>query len=311
MKFRTEYTIPQDAPKPLQPERLAILLGSCFSDNIGAKMLSSGWPALVNPCGVLYNPLSICNLIDLALLPEEERSRRVKASVIPREGKYVSWYASSSIAGSSSDECAGKMLAALEELRRGLGEAQALLLTFGTADVWQLADGGMVVGNCHKYPASSFEKRRLGIAEIVGKVRHTLNNIKSINPDLQVILTVSPRRYLATGLADNTLQKAPLLLACHELCSPVEPAGESENREEITIKPGAGAMRISYFPAYEILNDDLRDYRFYSADLLHPSEMAVDYIWDCFTRTYLTDEARSRLSAIARANRRQNHRPIL
>lgn len=293
MKFRTEYTIPQDAPKPLQPERLAILLGSCFSDNIGAKMLSSGWPALVNPCGVLYNPLSICNLIDLALLPEEEGSRRVKASEIPREGKYVSWYASSSIAGSTADECAGKMRAALEELRRGLGEAQALLLTFGTADVWQLADGGMVVGNCHKYPVPSFEKRRLGIAEIVGKVRHTLYNIKNINPDLQVILTVSPRRYLANGLADNTLQKAPLILACHELCSPAE------------------LLRISYFPAYEILNDDLRDYRFYSTDLLHPSDMAVDYIWDCFTRTYLTDEALTRLSAMARANRRQNHRPIL
>lgn len=290
MKFRTEINI-TDAPKNLSPGRLVLLVGSCFSDNIGARMVSADWPAIVNPCGVIYNPASMAILFRLALQDESSRIREIRDSITKREGRFVSWLMGSTVSEITEDDCVENVAKCIAGIREALGAADALILTFGTSDIWELAESGKVVGNCHKHPAKEFRRRRLSMDEIVADWNEIFEKIRDINPDVKIILTVSPRRYLSDGFAENSRQKAVLLLACEILCRELD--------------------NIWYFPAYEILNDDLRDYRYYKADLLHPSEMAIDYIWEKFCDTFLDHLNREKLKMMEKEARRRRHRSII
>lgn len=290
MKFRTEIKI-EDAPQNLSAERLVALVGSCFSDNIGERISRCGWPAVVNPCGVVYNPVSMAVLFRLAISHPALRRDIVASSITEREGKYVSWFTSSKCVGNTPDECVDNVLEALDELQRGIVTGDAVILTFGTSDVWLLKDTDRAVGNCHKHPTSEFERRRAGVDDITETWRSLITDARNLNPGLKVILTVSPRRYLSSGFADNSCQKAVLLLACEKLCKELED--------------------VYYFPAYEILNDDLRDYRFYASDMLHPSEAAVDYVWEHFCNTFLDSRERAKLKEREKMGRRLGHRPII
>lgn len=254
-------------------------------------MKDSGWPALVNPCGVVYNPVSMAVIFQLALTHRSLRRDIIESSITTRDdGIYVSWFMGSSVRGTTPEECADRVCEAIDRLEEGIEGADALVLTFGTSDVWILSGTDRAVGNCHKHPAAEFERRRAGIDEIVGVWRQIVSALRARNPELKVIFTVSPRRYLGDGFADNSRQKAVLLLACEQL---------------------AEGKSIYYFPSYEIMNDDLRDYRFYAKDLLHPSDMAIDYIWEKFRETYLDAEGETRLRALEKEARRRAHRPIL
>lgn len=292
MKFRTEIKI-DGAPKKLSPERLVLLAGSCFSDNIGDRMVESGWPVIVNPCGVIYNPVSMAVLFQLALLQRALRRSIVADSITLREGNYVSWFMGSLAMAQTAEECVDKACEAIDRLEEGLEKADAIILTFGTSDVWLLKGTDRAVGNCHKHPAMEFERRRVGIDEITAAWKMIMEATcerrrEGVPP--QFILTVSPRRYLSDGFAENTRQKAILALSCEKLC---------KEREDVI-----------YFPAYEILNDDLRDYRFYAKDLLHPSVMAIDYIWEKFTETFLDLDGLARLKEMEKVARRKAHRNI-
>lgn len=288
MKFRTEITIP-DAPQTISPERLVLLAGSCFSDNIGGKMLSAGWPATVNPCGVIYNPVSLAVLFQIALTHRSLRRGIIESSITVREGKYVSWFLGSTVMEETPEIAIDKVCERIDRLEESLETADALILTFGTSDVWLLKGTDRAVGNCHKHPASEFERRRVSIDEIVTVWQELFSAIRERNPELKIILTVSPRRYLSEGFAENTRQKAVLILACELL---------------------AWQKDVTYFPAYEIMNDDLRDYRFYARDLLHPSEMAIDYIWEKFTRTYLSEKDQGKLKVMEKEAKRSSHIPL-
>lgn len=290
MKFRTEIKI-SDAPRNLTPERLVVLAGSCFSDNIGSRIAAAGWPAIVNPCGVVYNPVTLALLFQLALTHRQLRREIIAQSLTEREGRFVSWFMSSKVSADSADECVEKVNEYIDSLEYGIEKGDAVILTFGTSDVWLLAGTDRAVGNCHKHPSSEFDKKRVGVDEIVGIWKEIISGMRMRNPDLKVILTVSPRRYLADGFADNTRQKAVLILGCEKLCKEV--------------------ANVVYFPAYEILNDDLRDYRFYAPDLLHPSEQAVEYIWEKFKETFLDETSIAKISAMEREARRDAHRPIV
>lgn len=289
MKFRTEIKF-IDAPRNLSPERLVLLMGSCFSDNIGMKIKSAGWPAVANPCGVLYNPVSMAVIFQLALTHRAMRRDIIQSSLTSREGRYVSWLMGSSAMADSMDECVDKVAEAVDSLEEAIESAEAAILTFGTSDVWLLKGTDKAVGNCHKHPAAEFEKRRLGIDEIVSSWKGIIEALRSRNPGLKIVLTVSPRRYLSDGFAENSIQKAVLILACERLCNE---CGDTY-----------------YFPAYEIINDDLRDYRFYKPDLLHPSEIAVDYIWEKFKEFFLTDANLRLLDEMEKAAKRKLHRPL-
>lgn len=291
MKFRTEITINNnDASKFLSPERLVLLAGSCFSDNIGSRMHASGWPAIINPCGVVYNPVSMALLFRLALTQRVIRREIAKSSLTLREGRYVSWFMGAKAMDSTAEGCLDKVYDALDHLEEGIEKAHAIILTFGTSDVWLLKGTDCAVGNCHKHPSGEFEKKRADIEEISETWKIIIEDIRLRNPEVKVILTVSPRRYLSDGFAENSRQKAVLILACEKLVK--------------------GVKDVFYFPSFEILNDDLRDYRFYSSDLLHPSETAIDYIWNKFTESYLNEKALLLLSNMEKEARRKAHRPI-
>lgn len=290
MKFRTEYN-PQLADKTLDPLSPVVLVGSCFTDSIGAKMRDCRWPSQANSCGVLYNPASIANILTLSANDDEAKVlEAVKRSIVSRDGIYLSWLTDSKTYGTSEAETADTLIGKLSEMREALSAAGVLIVTFGTSWIYELTDSpGYIVSNCHKFPSKDFKRHRLSVDEIVSAWQSTVERLRDLNPDLRLIFTVSPIRHLKDGFEGNARSKATLLLACERLCSEIEGA--------------------DYFPAYEIITDDLRDYRFYADDLLHPSSLAVTYVWEKFCKRYLSEQSRHILAAGEKITKAMNHRP--
>lgn len=290
MKFRTEYT---SKPSGLQlnPETPVVLLGSCFTDNIGARMRECRWRAFPNMCGVLYNPASIANILRLCLHPEAMQEA-VSESIAERDDLRISWLTDSGTDTYSRAATTERVCHRLAALRERLKEAGAMIVTFGTAWIYELSQRpGYIVSNCHKFPSDSFIRKRLSVSDITTEWNILLNELRETHPQLKIIFTVSPVRHLKDGFEGNSRSKAILQLACEEICG-------SDDLAE-------------YFPSFEIMNDDLRDYRFYADDLVHPSDTAVDYIWQKFQERYLSEASRALLREGEKVTKRLNHRPIL
>lgn len=285
MRFRTEYT-PQPSGLTLDPDRPLLLVGSCFAANIGQRLAERQWPGLeVNPFGTLYNPCSIADALTRRTAPEPEPE--------PYNGAYYSLDCSTLLSRRERNAAHSAMTEAFMRLRDTTGQLhpfQAIVVTFGTAYVFTQRSSGRVVANCHKLPGTEFTRTRLTVEEITARWTHVVRSLKAERPDLHFIFTVSPVRHLADGFAGNARSKATLLLACEQL---------------------AALPDCHYFPAYEILNDDLRDYRFYANDLTHPSDFAADYIFEQFIATYLSPTSRKLLTDRYRAYRAAMHRPHL
>ncbi|MBD5217452.1 MAG: GSCFA domain-containing protein [Bacteroidales bacterium] len=287
MKFRTEISIPA-APFRISPEKRGVLLGSCFSDEIGARMRNALWDVLPNPCGTLFNPLSIARAIRIALATESQSAIRFAH----RPPLWHSWDFSTLFSDPSEERCRRRCLEALDLLTLYLSSASFLAVTFGTAMIYTLE--GVPVANCHKYPQSTFERGMCSVEEIVQEWKNILSLLWEKNPDIKVIFTISPVRHVADTLPVNSLSKATLRLAVEQLASWAEAKG-----------------RTFYFPAYEIMIDDLRDYRFYASDMVHPSSTAVDYVWRHFQACLLTEKDRAIISAGESLRKRLTHRPLI
>ncbi len=282
LKFRTELE-PAQFDRQIDYRSGVVSVGSCFAQNMADKLIKAGFRVEANPFGVLFNPISVADCIE-----------RVAAAMPFVEEDFVSdgrrWFCYSlhgSFAGSNKAECVERANRAVERANRALVEADLVILTLGTAMVYQLEDlcATRVVANCHKQPAHLFTRRRLSVEEVVNALSSVVGGVLA---DKRVILTVSPVRHIGDGLAENSLSKAILRVACAELC---ERFGNCH-----------------YFPAYEILMDDLRDYRFYADDLCHPSAQAVEYLWRKFSRVAITEEARRGVEAAERYGRMVGHR---
>lgn len=287
MKFRTSYTPEPSLPR-LSPAKPIVMLGSCFADNLSARMRQCLWRA-ENPLGVLYNPMSIAGTLQLVLSPiglEE----RLEQTLFQSYGIWHSWMFDSSVSSPDKNICLREMVKTCRRCHALLEKAEALFVTFGTAKVWNLkVEPYGIAANCHKQPQSDFETSRVSPAEIESAWCKVLKMLKADYPDLKVVFTVSPVRYLQDGFVENSRSKATLLLAIESLCK--------------------NHSQCSYFPAFEIFCDDLRDYRFYASDLIHPSQEGVDYVWEIFRQTYLDEEGEAVLRAGADIVRRFNHRP--
>lgn len=283
MKFRTAYS-PRRSCKQLHPDCQVLLLGSCFSDNVGARMRRAMLPAVVNPCGVLFNPLSIASVISAALdgiLVKTERIGELWGSYL-FSGEFLK----------SDPEIAEKgMNEALDKLRETLRNAESMIVTFGTAFTYTLLADDTIVSNCHKQPASLFKRDMIAPGSIEACWIHLLERVFNVNPKLKVIFTVSPVRHVKEGMHANSLSKASLMLGVE---------GILRNYPE----------NCEYFPAYEIVIDDLRDYRFFAEDMVHPSAQAVDYIWDIFCREHYDDEGIKLIEEAERLRSRMNHRSL-
>ena len=264
-----------------------VLLGSCFSDNIGAKMHGALIRATVNPMGTLYNPMSIARSVQ-RLIDNEPIAGR---DLFMQGGVWNSFDFHSRHSLPDKQATLNRMNNAIEQGHKALHEAQLLTVTLGTAIVYRLKSTGEVVANCHKVPQHEFERRMSTSDELVRELDDMLKRLHAFNPELRIILTVSPIRHIADGLDTNSLSKALLRVAIHEVLT-------------------RHHDYCDYFPAYEIMLDDLRDYRFYSSDMVHPSDVAVEYIWQAFQATYLDDRSALAVARCERIHKRLQHRPM-
>lgn len=288
MKFRTEY-IPSKSGLTLDPSRPVALIGSCFAENMARKMRECQWEVF-NGAGTLYNPISIARVLDL-LLFDDNWDENLRNSLFESEGYVHSWLFDSHFSRKSADELVANVAEVSSNLRKTLEEAQTLIVTFGTSWCYFLKEkSDYVVANCHKMPQSMFSRRRVSIEEIVGVWSDLCEKLNEKYPNLGLMFTVSPVRHLKDGFEGNARSKATLLLAVEEIC----------NKEQDAV----------YFPAYEIVTDDLRDYRFYASDLVHPSDQTVEYIWEIFCKTFLDTKGEQLLKEGSKAYKRLNHHPI-
>ena len=263
--FRTEIPlIPHSQPLP--PSARVLTVGSCFAETMGRRLADYKVDALVNPFGTVFNPLAACQLLRAAAGEEADWQQHL----VEARGRWQSYDLHAAIGAESPVA----LLQRIQELVGRTGEflrtADAVVLTLGTAWVYRLNETGELVNNCHKVPADKFAKELLTPDEIVNAVAETHAYLRRARPNLRFILTVSPVRHLKDTLVLNSVSKSALRVACHYLSE---------------LLPD-----VAYFPAYELLLDDLRDYRFYAEDMLHPSKVAEDYLWERFTRTYFNAE---------------------
>lgn len=284
--FRTVFT-PQRATFSIaHPDRI-LMVGSCFTEHIGERLTALKYKVLLNPFGIVYNPASMAGCLQRLLAG----NRPFEASdLFHHAGVWRSWEHHSRFALPDRAASLALINEAYVEAAAFLPTCNRLLLTFGTADIFTLADSGQVVANNHKMPAALFHAGRLTVAGMTDQLAQVLQALHEQNPDMEVVLTVSPVRHLRKGMVENQRSKAALLLCCEALC--------------------ARLPFVHYFPAYELMMDDLRDYRFYTSDMLHPSEVAIDYVWDFLGQTFFSPETRALNTELEKLLAAARHRPF-
>lgn len=285
-RFYTSVEMPEGLPRFSQRDRL-LLMGSCFATNIGARLVEAKFACDVNPYGVLYNPLSL----SAALREAMDGKVYAEGDLYAYGGLWHSPMHHGDFSAPTAGEALARIRARLEALQAELAGLDALVLTWGTAWVYEDAQTGRIVGNCHKRPERCFRRRRLTVEEVTADWLDLIGALKARNPRLRVLVTVSPIRHIRDGLHANQLSKATLLLAADALVEALPDV-------------------VGYFPAYELLTDELRDYRFYAADMVHPADVAVDYVWERFCDVCLTDEARRVMGECDAIRKALAHKPF-
>ena len=281
MKLYTSVEITPSARKIGYGDKI-LLLGSCFADNIGAKLNEHYFQATINPLGTLYNPASIALALTDTCFPITD------SQIIYHNGLWHSMLHHGSFSSVDKVEMMARCQQSRAELQQALHEATTVIVTFGTAWVYEM--DGKVVANCHKLPANRFTRRCLTVNEIVDIWKPIVQNTS----EKHWIFTVSPIRHIKDGLHTNQVSKGILLQAVDELM-------------KISSQQGTSVL-ASYFPSYEIMLDELRDYRFFAEDMVHPSSVAVDYIWQRFVETYMTMDTQNEMRTLHQLWRDRQHR---
>lgn len=283
MELRTTFKIDPSESK-ISYRTPVMFIGSCFATAVGSRMQAGNMPVMVNPAGTVYNPVSVSNTINALISPA-----KYEAESLYRHGsRWISFDHYTDFSSDDSQKVIEKISRREEEARKFISDARFLFITFGTARVFRWKETGRIVSNCHKIPASNFSHELLTPDEIVSLWIGLLDKLKTSFPELKVVFTISPVRHWKDGAHGNQVSKSVLLLAVERLLD--HPSS-----------PG-------YFPAYELVMDDLRDYRFYGADLLHLSDTAVDYIWEAFIRCYFDDYSGTLWHEVAGISKAVSHR---
>lgn len=281
--FRTEI-IPETSSEKIGLQSLILSIGSCFADNVGANMIKNKLKAHVNPFGVTFNPYSVFKLLDYVIdikFPPEN-------SYLQNQGVYYNYDLHSDFSSTDKNELKNKVEDSIRQVHDYLINAEWLILTFGTAIIYIQKKTNDIVANCHKVPQKYFEKSMLSQKVILREFDNLINKLHVFNPKLNIIVTVSPVRHLKESLIQNSVSKSILRISCDTL--------EKTYPE------------VSYFPAYELLLDDLRDYRFYADDLLHPSEEARKYIWNKFAAAFFDEETKTFLKEWEKLKKAFDHK---
>lgn len=287
MSFFTEIQIPE-FPYKMDYSKGMMLFGSCFSENIGQKLIDLKFQVDMNPFGILYNPESIANSLKLLL----ENRVFTEGDLFFDQGLWNSFYHHSRFSDVDHDVALERINSRISQSNEFLKKADFLVITFGTAWVYELKNTGQIVSNCHKVPAAQFNRFRLGVHEISETYRILLEELWKFNPNLKIIFTVSPIRHWKDGAVENQVSKATLLLAIDRLIT------------------GYGDRGCSYFPSYEIMMDELRDYRFYAEDMIHLSTVATGYIFDRFSKVLISKESLNLAKDVMKIRKAVLHRPV-
>ncbi|MBR7166420.1 MAG: GSCFA domain-containing protein [Bacteroidaceae bacterium] len=288
MRFTTEVTLPHDIPEISHATRM-LLMGSCFAQNIGRRLADAKFCVDVNPFGILYNPLSIGEALRRIISGRlfDEGS----PEVFMHNGLWHSCLHHGDFSRADKAELLSAVNVRLQKAHEAVKHPDMLMLTFGTAYVYRSTADGRVVGNCHKLPQSNFIRTLLTVDDIVCEMSQVIELLQSLSPSVKVLFSVSPIRHLRDGAHDNQVSKATLLLATEELCRRFP-------------------HNCSYFPSYEIVLDELRDYRFYAEDMLHPSEVAQEYLWERFSSCCFSPATRRVCDEVQQLKRALEHRPF-
>lgn len=285
--FRTSFQIqPHSHLFHLQTPIFSI--GSCFANAMGQRLQQNKFKTSVNPFGVIFNPLSIFKLLNASLQPTHRDVMIDKTMMTERQGIWYHYDLHSDLHAEAPSVLAQQLQQKLQDTHQFLANTQVVILTLGTAYAYFLKANQAIVANCHKVPQKFFDKRLLSVDEITQGFEQAYNALKTLNPQLQVILTVSPVRHIKDTIPLNQVSKSTLRLACHQI---------SEKFDQAT-----------YFPAYELLLDDLRDYRFFKADMIHPTKVAEDYIWEKFSQTFMDESTQGFLKHWGKIKQALNHR---
>ena len=285
MNFRTNIQ--------LKPERNQIdyssnllLIGSCFSENIHRKLAYFKFNTVSNPFGILFNPIAIERLITNTI----NSKNYTESDIFQFNERWHCFDAHSDISAIEKNELLQNLNTQISSTNKQISEASHIIITLGTAWVYRFIENDTIVANCHKIPQKKFLKELLSTEEITASLENITTLIKSVNPLVNITFTVSPVRHLKDGYIENAQSKSHLLTAIHQITD---------------IK-----NQLYYFPSYEIMLDDLRDYRFYAKDMVHPNETAVDYIWEQFKIVWIDEKISSVMKEVEAVQRGLSHRPF-
>lgn len=286
MQFRTELTVKPSANKMDYTSKI-MMIGSCFAENIGEKLTYYHFPSMINPMGILFQPTALEKWIErVVYLKNYQEIDFFKT----HENIWQCYDLHSKNGHENLEEALNLANQKLQKTHDFLLNATHICITFGTAWVYELKESKYLVANCHKMPASLFEKKLLGVEEIQTSISKIIQLIHQINPKTSIVFTISPVRHLKDGFVENNCSKSHLFTALHSI-----------NHQPST---------VNYFPSYEIMMDDLRDYRFYGADMIHPNPIAIDYIWEKFSEVYFSEITRNQMEIVGQWQKLKSHRTL-
>jgi hypothetical protein len=262
-------------------------IGSCFAENIGETLFNNKFNCFINPLGILFHPLAIERNLDTII----KNKNLDEKDIIFHNNQYLSLHTHSSINKINKEDFIKNYNSLQLKGHLFLKNATHIIITYGTSWVYEYLKTNEIVANCHKIPATEFKKKILDIDEIMKSIENSIQILQEFNPNIQIIFTISPVRHLKDGFMENTLSKSHLVAALHKI-----------------IKSYSKICTI--FPAYEIMMDELRDYRFYKNDYLHPNELAIQYIWEKFSNLYFSENTKITLKKVIQINKDLNHIPF-
>ena len=286
MKLKTEIPLKKQSLNLIDYNSKIVLLGSCFSENISKKLNYFKFNSFSNPFGILFHPKAIENLITDAINEREFTEQ----DVFFENERWHSFNAHSSLSSTHKNELVNSLNSASSSTKKELEEATHIIITLGTSWVYRHIESDEMVANCHKIPQKKFLKELLTVDEITESLEAILALLKSINKNVVVLFTVSPVRHLKDGFVENTRSKSHLIAGIHNV---------------VNARKGT-----FYFPSYELMMDELRDYRFYEEDMIHPNTVAINYIWEKFSKTWFSEDCFPIMKEIDAIQKGLSHRPF-
>ena len=283
---------------PLLPQRFnqidynskVLLLGSCFSENIGGKFQYFKFRSLQNPFGIQFHPLAIEQLITDAINQKEYTQK----DIFFHNEQWHCFDAHSRLSHTSKDELLSQLNRGISDAYAYLKQASHIIITLGTAWAYRYIETDQYVANCHKIPQKKFLKELLSIDQISESLEAIVSLVKSVNTEVNFIFTISPVRHIKDGLVENTLSKSHLITAIHQFLK--------DKRSQSGVE--------AYFPSYEIMMDELRDYRFYKEDMLHPNRLSIDYVWEKFASVWLHQDTQQTMNEVDTIQKGLAHKPF-